>query len=178
MVDTTAEDGVVTRDMMTAADDLLAELARLGIAHETLRHPAVYTVEESLRVVGELPGGHIKNLFLRDKPGRMWILVMPAERTIELKQLAALLGTSRLSFASAARMARPLGVGAGAVTPFAVINDHEQAVTVVIDEELLSRDRVNLHPLENTATTGIAPAALIRFLEAVGHPPLLLALDG
>lgn len=177
MVDTTAEDGLVARDMMTTADDLLEELDRLGIAHDTVRHPAVYTVEESLRVVGELPGGHFKNLFLRDKLGRMWILVMPAERTIELKQLAALLGTSRLSFASAARMARYLGVGAGAVTPFAVINDHAREVTVVLDEGLLLRDRINLHPLENTATTGIALAELIRFLEAVGHPPQILALD-
>ena len=168
----------MARDMITAADDLLAELDRLGIAHDTVRHPAVYTVEESLVVVGELPGGHSKNLFLRDKPGRMWIVVMPAERTIELKQLAALLETSRLSFASAARMERYLGVGAGAVTPLAVINDHEHAVTVVIDEELLTRDRINLHPLENTATTGIAPAELIRFLEAVGHPPQILAPDG
>ena len=168
----------MARDMMTAADDLLAELDRLGITHVTLRHPAVYTVEESLKVVGELPGGHFKNLFLRDKPGRMWIVVMPAERTIDLKRLAALLGTSRLSFASADRMARFLGVGAGAVTPFAVINDHTGEVTVILDKELLARDRINLHPLENTATTGIAPAGLIRFLEAVGHPPQILALDG
>ena len=168
----------MARDRMTAADDLLAELDRLGIAHDTVRHPAVYTVEESLKVVGELPGGHFKNLFLRDKPGRMWLLVMPAERSIDLKRLAELLETNRLSFASADRMERYLGVGAGAVTPLAVINDHEHAVTVVIDEELLSRDRINLHPLENTATTGIAPAELIRFLEAVGHPPQILALDG
>lgn len=168
----------MARDMMTAADDLLTELNRLGIAHDTVRHPAVCTVEESLVVVGELPGGHVKNLFLRDKPGRMWIVVMPAERTIDLKRLAALLGTRRLSFASTDRMARYLGVGAGAVTPLAVVNDHERAVTVVLDEELLARDRVNLHPLENTATTGIAPAALIRFLEAVDHPPQILALDG
>jgi len=164
--------------MMTTANELLAEFERLGIAHETVRHPAVYTVEESLKVVGELPGGHFKNLFLRDKPGRMWLLVMPAERSIDLRRLATLLGTSRLSFASADRMARFLGVGAGAVTPLAVINDHEHAVTVVIDEELLSRDRINLHPLENTATTGIAPGELIRFLEAVGHPPQILDLDG
>jgi Ala-tRNA(Pro) deacylase len=168
---------VVTRGMMSAADDLLAELDRLGIEHDTLRHPSVYTVEESLKVVGELPGGHSKNLFLRDKPGRMWLVAMPAERTIDLKQLAALLGTSRLSFASAAWMERYLGVGAGAVTPFAVINDHANEVTVVLDQELLARDRINLHPLENNATTGIAPAGLIRFLEAVGHPPRILALD-
>jgi Ala-tRNA(Pro) deacylase len=167
----------VARDKMTTADDLLAELDRLGISHDTVRHPAVYTVEESLRVVGELPGGHVKNLFLRDKPGRMWIVVMPAARTIDLKQLAVLLSTSRLSFASADRMARYLGVGAGAVTPFAVANDHENQVTVILDEDLLARDRVNLHPLENTATTGIAPAGLIRFLEAVGHPPQIVALD-
>jgi Ala-tRNA(Pro) deacylase len=169
---------VVAHTMMTTADDLLAELERLGIAHDTLRHPAVYTVEESLKVVGELPGGHFKNLFLRDKPGRMWLVVMPAERSIDLKRLAALLGTSRLSFASPARMERYLGVGAGAVTPLAVVNDHEHAVTVVIDEELLARDRINLHPLENTATTGIAPAGLIRFLEAVGHPPQIVDLGG
>ena len=168
----------MSHTMMTAADELLAVLERLGIAHDTVRHPAVYTVEESLKVVGELPGGHFKNLFLRDKPGRMWLLVMPAERSIDLRRLATLLGTSRLSFASADRMARFLGVGAGAVTPLAVINDHENAVAVVIDEELLSRDRINLHPLENTATTGIAPAGLIRFLEAVDHPPQILALDG
>ena len=169
---------MVAHTMMTAADDLLAELDRLGIAHDTVRHPAVYTVEESLKVVGELPGGHFKNLFLRNKPGRMWIVVMPAERSIDLRRLAELLETSRLSFASAGRMERYLGVGAGAVTPLAVINDHERAVTVVIDEELLSRNRINLHPLENTATTGITPAELIRFLEAVGHPPQILALGG
>ncbi|PWB68538.1 MAG: hypothetical protein C3F15_16155 [Holophagae bacterium] len=163
--------------MLTTADELLAVLERLGIAHDTVRHPAVYTVEESLKVVGELPGGHFKNLFLRDKPGRMWIVVMPAERSVDLKRLAELLETSRLSFASADRMARYLGVGAGAVTPFAVVNDHERAVTVVLDEKLLSRSRINLHPLENTATTGIAPAELVRFLEAVDHPPQILALD-
>jgi Ala-tRNA(Pro) deacylase len=168
---------MVTRDRMTTAGDFLALLDRLGIAHDTVRHPPVYTVEESLRVVGELPGGHFKNLFLRDKPGRMWLLVMPAERSIDLKRLAELLGTSRLSFASAARMERCLGVGAGAVTPFAVINDHDNEVTVVFDEELLPLGRINLHPLENTATTGIAPAELIRFLEAVGHPPQILDLD-
>jgi Ala-tRNA(Pro) deacylase len=171
------QDGLVACDMMTAVDDLLALLDRLGIEHNTVRHPAVFTVEESLRVVGELPGGHSKNLFLRDTPGRMWLLVMPAERQIDLKRLAALLGTSRLSFANAARMERYLGVGAGAVTPFAVVNDHEHEVTVVLDDELLSRDRINLHPLENSATTGIAPAGLIRFLEAVGHPLQVLALD-
>ena len=163
--------------MMTAADELLAVLERLGITHDTVRHPAVFTVEESLKVVGELPGGHFKNLFLRDKPGRMWIVVMPAERTIDLKRLAELLETSRLSFASADRMERYLGVGAGAVTPFAAINDHQCEVTVVLDEALLSRNRINLHPLENTATTGITPAELIRFLEAVGHPPHVLPLD-
>jgi Ala-tRNA(Pro) deacylase len=171
------QDGLVACDMMTAVDDLLALLDRLGIEHNTVRHPAVFTVEESLRVVGELPGGHSKNLFLRNTPGRMWLLVMPAERQIDLKRLAALLGTSRLSFANAARMERYLGVGAGAVTPFAVVNDHEHEVTVVLDDELLSRDRINLHPLENSATTGIAPAGLIRFLEAVGHPLQVLALD-
>ncbi len=162
---------------LTTTDELLELLDRLKIPHDTRWHPAVYTVAESLEVVGELPGGHVKNLFLRDKKGRMWLVVLPAERTVDLKRLATLLETSGLSFANAERLDRYLGVISGAVTPFAVANDHDGAVTVVLDRELLGRGRVNLHPLENTATTGIAPDALIRFLHAVDHPPVAMALE-
>jgi Ala-tRNA(Pro) deacylase len=131
----------------------------------------------SKTVVGEPPGGHVKNLFLRNKKGLMWLVVTPAEREIDLKRLASLLGTSGLSFASVERLDRHLGVVAGAVTPFAVVNDHDRVVKVVVDRALMTRERLNLHPLENTATSGIAPDALIRFLEMVAHPPEILVID-
>ena len=66
----------------------------------------------------------------------------------------------------------------GAVTPFALINDAEQRLGVVLDRALLDFDRLNFHPLENSATTGISRDDLLAFIRACGHEPVILALGG
>jgi len=158
--------------------DLFARLEALGIRTDTVRHAAVFTVEEAKAHRGDLPGAHIKNLFLRNKKGEMWLVVADEDRPIDLKRLGELLGAGRLSFGSAERLLANLGVVPGAVTPFGVINDTAGQVRVALDRQLLVHAIVNCHPLTNDRTTAIAPADLIAFLEATGHPPLLLDFDG
>ncbi len=156
---------------------LLARLDALGIAHRTISHPPVFTVEESKALRGELPGGHSKNLFLRNKKGAMWLVTCAEDRAVDIKTLGERLGAGRLSFGSPERLMSYLGVIPGTVTPFAAINDHGGAVQVAIDEGLLRHDPLNFHPLDNAMTTAVAPGDLLRFLDAVEHPPLVVGLD-
>ena len=158
--------------------DLFARLEDLGIAATSFEHPAVYTVEEAKALRGELAGAHIKNLFLRNKKGVMWLVTCQEDREIDLKALGERLGAGRLSFGSAERLMKYLGVPPGAVTPFAVINDRGSEVAVVLDSALPGQDPVNCHPLVNTMTTALAGRDLVRFLEAEGHPPRLLDFTG
>jgi Ala-tRNA(Pro) deacylase len=163
--------------MPLSPDDLFAKLAALGIAVTTVKHPPLFTVEQSKELRGELPGGHTKNLFLKDKKDRMWLVTAEEDRGIDLKALSGLLGAqSRVSFGSPERLMRYLGVEPGAVTPFGLVNDTEQQVSFVLDEGLMRFDVLNFHPLTNAATTAIARQDFLRFLDAIGHPPRLLAL--
>src|SRR5437868_527694 len=121
---------------------------------------------------GTIPGGHTKNLFLKDKKGTLFLVTALEDAVIELKSLHRLLGASgRFSFGSADLMRETLGIEPGAVTPFAAMNDTAGQVTVVLDAALLRHGTINAHPLVNTMTTSIARADLLRFLEATGHPP-------
>ena len=160
----------------TTPDQLLARLTELGLTTRTVTHPPVFTVEEAKALRGELPGAHIKNLFLRDKKGKMWLVVAEEDRPIDLKSLGELLG-GRLSFGSADRLMTYLGVIPGAVTPFGVINDGGNQVQVVIDKDLLAQDPINCHPLCNDRTTAISPQDLLAFFTACGHPPELVDLS-
>lgn len=159
------------------SDGLLARLAELGIATRTVEHPPVFTVEEARRHRGDLPGTHTKSLFLRDKKDAMWLVVCREDRTVDLKALARRLGAKHLSFGSPERLLRHLGVIPGAVSPFAVINDTDRVVKVVLDRKVLAKDPVNLHPLDNAKTTAISAADLLRFLEAEGHAPEVIDLE-
>lgn len=154
----------------------MAFLADLGIATETVRHPPVFTVEQAKALRGDLPGSHIKNLFLKDKKGRLWLVVVEEDRPVDLKDLRRRMGAAPLSFAKPELLADALGVEPGSVTPFAAINDEAGLVTVVLDAALMDSERLHCHPLTNTATTGITPADLDRFLRACGHGPLVIDL--
>jgi Ala-tRNA(Pro) deacylase len=159
-------------------DQLFARLEQLGIGSNTVRHPPVFTVDEAKARRGDLPGGHIKNLFLRNKKEEMWLVVAAEDRAIDLKKLGEQIGAGRLSFGSPERLMTYLGVVPGAVTPFALINDRDRRVKVVIDRALLATDPVNCHPLTNDMTTAISPADLIRFVRACGHEPEAMDLGG
>ena len=158
----------------TTPEALHARLDALGIAYTAVSHPAVFTVEEAKALRGELPGSHIKNLFLRNKKGRMWLVTCLEDRDIDLKALGERLEAGRFSFGSAERLMTYLGVRPGSVTPLAVINDTEGAVTMVLDSGVMEGGPVNCHPLVNTMTTALAPADLVRFLEAEDHAPQML----
>jgi Ala-tRNA(Pro) deacylase len=156
---------------------LLTWLDELGIPHHSVGHPPVYTVEQARQHRQGLRGGFSKNLFLRNKKGRMWLVVLEEGRQVDLKALARRLGAGRFSFASPARLERWLGVEPGSVTPFGLVHDPAGELTVAVDAGLLRLDPLHFHPLVNTMTTAIAPADLLRFLEASGHPPVRLDLD-
>jgi Ala-tRNA(Pro) deacylase len=157
--------------------DLFAALDALGIAHETQHHPAVFTVEESKRLRGQLPGAHVKNLFVKDKKSRLFLISALEDTRIDLKRLHETIGGSgRVSFGSADLLGEVLGVEPGSVTPFAAINDREGRVTVVLDARLMQHRRINVHPLVNTMTTGVSREDLVRFLVSTGHDPLVLAV--
>ncbi|NVO12954.1 MAG: prolyl-tRNA synthetase associated domain-containing protein [Rhodoplanes sp.] len=164
--------------MPATPDDLFACLDRLGVAHRTVRHQAVFTVEESQSLRGEIPGGHTKNLFLKDRRGTLFLVVALEDAAIDLKGLHRWLEAGRFSFGSAELLREALGVEPGSVTPFAAINDAALRVTVVLDTPMLAEETLNYHPLINTMTTAIAPADLVRFLRHTGHEPRIAAVSG
>ena len=165
--------------MPATPEELFAALDRLGIAHPTVTHPPLFTVEQSQSLRGTIPGGHTKNLFLKDKKGALFLVTALEDAAIELKSLHRRLGASgRFSFGSADVLLETLGVAPGAVTPFGAINDTLGRVTVVLDAELMRHTTVNAHPLVNTMTTSIGRDDLVRFLESTGHPPRIVAVTG
>jgi Ala-tRNA(Pro) deacylase len=157
--------------MVMTRDDLLARLDDLGIATETFEHPPVFTVEEARTHCGHLPGGHCKNLFLKDKKGRLWLIVTLESQPIDLKALNQALGAARFSFGKPELLFETLGVTPGSVTPFALINDLDLRVSVVLDAAMMAMERLNYHPLSNDATTAISPQGLLDLITSFGHRP-------
>lgn len=163
--------------MTASPDDLLAYLDGLGVETQTVEHPPLRTVEDSRALRGEIPGGHVKNLFVKDKKGRAFLLVLEEDAVVDLKRVHEKIGAQgRLSFGSAELLEELLGVKPGAVTPLGAINDRDGRVTVVLDEAMMRHERLNFHPLINTRTTGMASADVVKFLRATGHEPLISAL--
>ena len=164
--------------MPATPDELLARLRELGISTTTHDHPPLFTVEESKRLRGRLPGGHCKSLFLKDKADQLWLVVTLEDRAVDLKELRRRLGARKtLSFGAPELLMEILGVSPGAVTPFGVINDRAGRVQVVLDQRMLDHDPLNYHPLTNARTMAIAPKDLLAFLKACGHEPRLLDFD-
>ena len=160
--------------MKTSQQDLLNRLEELGIDAETRTHPPLHTVEQSQQLRGDIPGGHCKNLFLKDKKGAFWLVVTLEDAPVNLKELKKRIGSAHLSFGRAEYLKEILGVEPGSVTPFALINDPAQTVNVVLDSQMMACELLNFHPLTNTATTTIRSSDLLRFIEACGFEPQLL----
>ena len=161
---------------MPHEQSLLNALDAAGIGWTMTEHRAVHTVEESAQLHAEISGAHTKNLFLKDASGQFWVVSAPHDARVDLKALPAAIGSKKVSFGKAEDMVRLLGVEPGSVTPLAAFNDAAGAVKVVIDSRLAAAPRVNVHPLRNTATLGLAGADLLVFLSATGHPPVVVAL--
>ena len=151
-------------------EEILNMLDEKGIAYEKMEHPAVFTMEE-MDALGITEKGFVcKNLFLRDAKGKThFLLSMPEEKKVSLKDLAAPLETDKLSFASAQRLEKYLGLKTGEVSPFGVWNDTENKVIVILDEELMKQEKIGVHPNDNTATVWIAPKTLRDLIEEKGN---------
>ncbi len=162
--------------MSTTSDQLLQHLEDLGIKTTTTQHEAVFTVEQARALRGEIPGGHCKNLFLKDKKGALWLVVCLEDAVIDLKALPSVIGAARISFGKAELLREVLGVEPGSVTPFALINDTDHQVNVVLDEKMMRAAVVNYHPLVNTATVTLTPKDLLTFISSCGHEPQITKL--
>lgn len=164
--------------MPKSPDELLAYLKELDITVTTVKHPPLYTVADSRDLRGEIPGGHTKNLFLKDKKGNYFLVTVGEEAVVDLKTIHSVIGArGRVSFGKPEPLMELLGVKPGAVTAFGPINDTEGKVRVVIDAALMENDIINAHPLTNEATTSIGREDLLRFLETTGHPAQILKVS-
>ena len=155
--------------------DIYQYLDDHDIRYERHDHPPVFTVEDVNRLVPPLPAAKTKNLFLRDGKGkRHFLVIVGAEKSVDLKALKGVLDASRLSFGSPERLMKYLGITPGSVSVFAIVNDTDKAVEVVLDESLWKSDAFQFHPLINTSTLVISQDNLGRFLEATGHEVQIL----
>ncbi len=152
----------------------MALLATVDADPVTFEHPAVFTVAEGPEIKAHMPGAHTKNLFLKDKKGQLWLISARQDTVVDLKQLHRVIGSDRLSFGNAELMAETLGVTPGSVTAFGLINDRDRRVRFVLDRALAEAERVNFHPLINTATTGVTAPGFRRFLKAIGIEPMVV----
>jgi len=152
---------------------LKAWLREHEVPHRTHDHPAVFRVEEGLELKAAMPGAHTKNLFLKDKKGRLWLISARQDTVIDLKRAPSIIGSDRLSFGNETLMWETLGVRPGSVTALGLINDIDRRVTFVLDRRLWEADIVNFHPLTNTATTALDQGAFRRLLALLGREPLV-----
>ena len=162
--------------MPATPDELFAFFDQLGIAHSTVSHPPFFTVEEGRPWHDQIPGLHCKNLFIRDRNGGIWLVVMPAEKRADLGRLERTLGAARFSFAKPDVLQDVLQLTPGSVTPFGLINDTQRRVNVILDQEMLKSEWVNFHPLHNAASTTLRSADLVRFVHALGYEPVIVRL--
>ena len=160
------------------SDDLHKFFVELDIEVKTHEHEPVFTVAESQSLRDGMPGAHTKNLFLKDKKGRYFLLTVLEDAAIDLKTVHQKIGAQgRVSFGKPEALMEFLGVVPGAVTAFGIFNDTDTNVTLVLDQKLMTHDTVNGHPLRNNATTAIAAADLVKFVEATGHELHVIELD-
>ena len=168
----------MTDNAKAGAAELYALLDAHGIAYSHHTHPPLFTVEESRALRGELPGGHVKNMFMKDKKGAIWLATCLEHRQIRIRDLEKEVGAKGLSFGKAELLWDVMGVLPGAVTPFGLLNDREsRQVNVALDRQMLEHDPLNFHPLHNEATTAISKEGFMKFLALTGHDPVLVDFD-
>nr|Q6PFS2.1 RecName: Full=Prolyl-tRNA synthetase associated domain-containing protein 1; AltName: Full=PrdX deacylase domain-containing protein 1 [Danio rerio]AAH57440.1 Zgc:64201 [Danio rerio] len=154
-------------------------LKRLNIETTCIEHPEVFTVEEMMPHVSHLSGVVTKNLFLKDKKRRVFLVCVRHDRPLALGELSRRLGAPNLRLAEERLLLEKLRVRQGCVTPLALFLDTERSVTAVLDRELThgGHTHIHCHPMTNSATMGITPADLLRFLEETQHTPVILSFD-
>ena len=164
-------------DTMKGEAELYALFDAHGIGYTHNTHPPLHTVEESKELRGNLPGAHVKNMFLKDKKGQLWLVTCLEHRKIRIRDLEKQIGAAKASFGKPELLWQALGIKPGAVSPFGLINDPDHAVNVVLDQQMLQVDPINAHPLHNEATTTVSSADFARFFDITGHRPVIVDFD-
>ena len=177
MTETAVERMLLGGEQVATPEQVFAALDQLQVKHSTITHKPMRTVEDSISLREGVPGGYSKNLFLRNKKGRMVLVTLLEDRMVNLKAFGNQLELGKPSFASPQRLMHYLGVIPGAVTPLAVINDKTRAVTVVLDKALMKQNPLHFHPCNNTMTTTIDAQDLIKYIEALHNPPLIMDFE-
>ncbi|CAN5282680.1 prolyl-tRNA synthetase associated domain-containing protein [soil metagenome] len=159
---------------MLTDEDLMRKLGDLSIETVMLSHQPLMTVEDQNTQKHLSHGAHSKNLFLKDKFNKLWMITALDTTSIDLKSAAQQLGANKFSFAKPAEMLDTLGITPGSVSPFALLNDRSNLVTFVLEKRMLAYSHQNFHPLRNDRTVTIATADFLAFLKSIAHEPILL----
>lgn len=144
-------------------------LSQIGLQTATISHAPVFTVAESQGVKDDLPGGHSKNLFMKDKRGALVLVSAWQASVLPLNRLHRVLNCQRLSFTDADLLWETLGVTPGSVTAFALVNDRPASVRFVLDAALAAFGSMNFHPLRCDMTTSISVKDFMAFAAQTGH---------
>ncbi|NML19156.1 prolyl-tRNA synthetase associated domain-containing protein [Azohydromonas sp. G-1-1-14] len=159
------------------ADELLLLLDRNQLPYDIAEHEPVFTIADALAAAPDIDGFKTKNVFLRDAKGtRHFLVIVPHDMRLDLQALARTLESTKLSMGSAERLQRYLGVTPGAVSVFALLNDKGRAVELVFDQRVWDAQKLQAHPLRNTATVAIDRQALAGFLALTGHVPKVIQI--
>ena len=155
---------------MLSKEELIKLLDESNCDYEVKEHPPLFTVEDSKLLRGSILGAHSKNLFLKDAKGQFYLLSVEENTKVDLKKIMNFIGSKKLSFAKAEYLESILGIEPGSVSPFALINDVDKKVLFFLDKNFLNYEKLNFHPLVNTATVNIATSDMIRFIEEKHNP--------
>ncbi|KAA8546389.1 hypothetical protein F0562_002872 [Nyssa sinensis] len=138
-------------EMGYSKDQLLARLQELQIDFSQYDHPVVLTVEAQAKYVGHVKGALSKNLFLKDKKHRLYIVSALADTKVDLKVLSQRLGLGKggLRMAPEEALAEILQVPLGCVTPFALVNESARHVSLLLDQGFKTQECCFFHPLTN-----------------------------
>jgi Ala-tRNA(Pro) deacylase len=162
---------------MTHKDHVIKVLGELDISYEMLEHPPVPTVEAAMKYWDRIDATHCKNLFFRNHKGnRHYLVILRADRQLNIRDLEQKLRQGKISFASPKRMQKYLGVEPGSVSLFGLINDHENHVHLFLDKALETAEKISFHPNDNTASLIISQSSFLRFLEWSGNSYEFLSL--
>lgn len=157
----------MTEELPTTKEQLIGRLNDLGITYRLYDHEPIFTVEQGEPLKKTIPGMHCRNLFIYDKKKRMYLITAANETMIDMKKLPELVQSGRLSFCSPSRLWENLGIKPGSVNPFCIINDKAGAVKMIIDATMMKADIINVHPMDNAATIGMAPQDLLKFMDSI-----------
>ena len=155
---------------MLSKEELIKLLDESNCDYEVKEHAPLFTVEDSKSLRGSILGAHSKNLFLKDAKGQFYLLSVEENTKVDLKKIKNFIGSKKLSFAKAEYLESILGIEPGSVSPFALINDVDKKVLFFLDKNFLNYEKLNFHPLVNTATVNIATSDMIKFIEEKHNP--------